>query len=297
MRSGEALARVRLHRDLLFRLADDFVHHGDGFARPLACGGLSAQHDSVGTVVDCVSDVAGFRAGWPRIFDHRFEHLRRGDDGLTILRGATDDLLLNGGDFFRRHFNTEIAARNHDAVGNFKNRVEMVDGLRLFELGDDPALGAERCDAIFYEADVFAGPDERHCDRVNTGFQREGQIFFVFFCQRGNAHGNPWQVDALVLAERAAVDDVDLDVDAIDLADMQLNQAVGQEDARAGHQIFRQRGEGGADQRRRSRDVAGRDAQLLAALQLDRDAILQPAGADFWTLQVSQDADRLAEVL
>ena len=38
-----------------------------------------------------------------------------------------------------------------------KNRVEMLNGLRLFQLGDDPGIGAVRGHAIAHQAHVFGG--------------------------------------------------------------------------------------------------------------------------------------------
>ena len=45
-------------------------------------------------------------------------------------------MLLNDGNFLRRHLHPEIAARDHHAIGGFENFFEMVDGLRLLQLGN-----------------------------------------------------------------------------------------------------------------------------------------------------------------
>ena len=34
------------------------------------------------------------------------------------------------------------------AVGDLENAFEVLDGLRFFELGDDPGVGSERGDAV-----------------------------------------------------------------------------------------------------------------------------------------------------
>ena len=62
--------------------------------------------------------------------------------GLPPRGGAADDVLLDDGNFFGGHFDAEIAAGDHDAVGDFEDVVEVIDGLRLFELGDDRDVAA-----------------------------------------------------------------------------------------------------------------------------------------------------------
>jgi hypothetical protein len=127
-----------------FGFDDDARHDGNGFAGILAAGGFGGEHDGVGAVENGVGDVAGFGARGARVFDHRLEHLRGGDDGLAPGGGAADDVLLNDGNFFRRHLDAEIAAGDHDSVGGFENFFEMIDGLRLFEFRDDGDIAAVR---------------------------------------------------------------------------------------------------------------------------------------------------------
>ena len=134
----------------------------------LPAADLGGEHDGVGAVVDGVGDVGGFGAGGARVVDHGFEHLGGGDDGLAILGGAADDVLLDGGDFFGRDFDAEIAARDHDAVGDFEDAVEMLDGLGLFELGDDPGVGLEGGEAVLDVANVVGGADEGDGDGVDA---------------------------------------------------------------------------------------------------------------------------------
>jgi len=72
-------------------------------------------------VVDGVGDVGGLGAGGAWVLDHGFEHLRGSDDGLAVLGCAADDVLLDGGNFFWREFDAEIAARDHDGVSDFED--------------------------------------------------------------------------------------------------------------------------------------------------------------------------------
>ncbi len=134
----------------------------------LAAGGFGGEHDGVGAVEDGVGDVAGFGARGARVFDHRFEHLRGGDDRLAPGGGAADHVLLNHRNFFRRHLDAEIAAGDHDSVGGFEDFFQMIDGLRLFELGDDRDIALVRGDDLLDLGDVGGGADERKRDGIDA---------------------------------------------------------------------------------------------------------------------------------
>jgi hypothetical protein len=51
-------------------------------------------------------------------------------------------VLLDRRDLFRRYFDAKIATRDHDAVSDGEDCVEVLDGLRLFELCNDPGIPA-----------------------------------------------------------------------------------------------------------------------------------------------------------
>ena len=120
------------------------------------------------------------------------------------------------------------------------------------------------------------------------------EVFFVLFGERGDLDGDAGEVDALVFAEHAAVDDLADDVGAFELLDAQLDEAVGEQDAGAGLEVFGERGEDGADEGGGAFDLARRDGEALAGDELDGLVILELAGADLGPLQVGEDADGLA---
>ena len=283
-----------LFLDVPLRFAHDARHHGDGLHRILAHRRLAGEHHGVGAVINGVGHVGNFGARGPRILDHRLEHLRRRDHRLEILRRAADDVLLNRGNLLRRNFNAQIAARHHDAVGGLQNAVEMLDGLRLFELGDDPGLAAIGRNAIAHQAHIFRGAHKRNGDRVHAILERKLEILRILFGQRRNAHRNAGQIDALVFAQHAAVDDLADHVGADHFVHAQLDQSVGKQNARALLNVFRQRLESGAHQRCRSGNIARSDGQPLTGLQQHRLVILQLRGADLGALQIAEDAERLA---
>ncbi len=291
---GWPRAEAGVDADLMLGLGDDPGHHGDGFDGVLAGGGLAGEHDGVGAVVDGVGYVGGLGAGGARVLDHGLEHLGGGDDGLAVLGGAADDVLLDGGDLFGRDLDAEIAAGDHDGVGDFEDAVEVLDGLGLFELGDDPGVGLEGGEAAFDVADVVGGADEGDGDGVDALSDGEDQILLVFLGERGDLDGDAGEIDALVLAEHAAVDDDAGDVGAFDLLDAEFDEAVGEEDAGAGLEVFGEGLEGGTDEGGGAFDLARGDGEALAGDELDGLVVLELAGADLWPLQVGEDADGLA---
>jgi hypothetical protein len=122
------------------------------------------------------------------------------------------------------------------------------DGLGLLELGDDPGFAAVGGDAVADEANVFRGADEGDGDGVNTVLEGEFEVLRIFFSERGNADGNAGEIDALVFAEQAAVDDFADYIVAVDLVNAEFEQAVGEQDAGALFNVFSEGLECGADQ-------------------------------------------------
>src|ERR1700724_2890030 len=62
---------------------------------------------------------------------------------------SADDMLLNHRNFLRRNFHAQITARHHDAVRDFKDFLEMVNGLRFFKLCDHRDVAGVACDDLF----------------------------------------------------------------------------------------------------------------------------------------------------
>ena len=69
--------------------------------------------------------------------DHRLQHLGRHDDRLGVAPGLVDDPLLQERHVLERALDAEVAAGDHDAVEGLDDLVEVVDRLRLLDLGDD----------------------------------------------------------------------------------------------------------------------------------------------------------------
>ena len=63
-------------------------------------------------------------------------------------------MLLNDWDFFRRHLDPKIAARDHHAIRDFQNRFQLIEGLRFFQLGYHRNMLLMRGDYCFDLADI-----------------------------------------------------------------------------------------------------------------------------------------------
>ena len=163
-----------------------------------------------------------------------------------------------------------------------------------FQLGDDPGVEAERGHAVAHQAHVFGRAYKGDGDGVNAVLERELEIFCIFFRERRRAHQDAGKIDALVLAEHAAVDDIAGHVLAVHFVDAQLDEPIGEQNARALLHVFSKGLEGGAHQRRRAQHLARRDDEPVAGFEQHGLMILEQPGANLGPLQIAQDAQRLA---
>ena len=68
--------------------------------------------------------------------------------------------------------------------------------------------------------DVVGAAHERQRDQVGADAQRPAQVVLVLLGQRGDVDGDAGQVDALVVRDAAALDDLAGDDGAVDLGDL-----------------------------------------------------------------------------
>src|SRR5690606_2222698 len=106
---------------------------------------------------DSDRNVGHFGAGRDRRRNHGFEHLRRHDHRLAITTAHADHALLQARDGFERQFDAEVAAGNHDGVGELYDFFEAIDGLGLFDLGHDAGAAL---DDLAHVDDVFGALHE-----------------------------------------------------------------------------------------------------------------------------------------
>ncbi len=136
--------------------------------------------------------------------NHRFQHLRRGNDRNAACVGKIDDTLLNRRHPFERHFDAQIAARNHDHVGNGKNIFDILDRFRFFDLGDNGScriveFGLEKIAEV---SNVFCAPDKAQGQRIDSdGLNRKPNDFLIVIGKRGNPKDRCRKINSLVAFE------------------------------------------------------------------------------------------------
>lgn len=79
-------------------------------------------------------NVRRLRTGWARVFDHRFQHLRSGNDLLARIIYLFDNHLLQHRHILKRNFHAHIAARDHNAVGYAQDLIDVFNAFLIFNL-------------------------------------------------------------------------------------------------------------------------------------------------------------------
>ncbi len=105
---------------------------------------FARQHHGVDAFVDRVRDVGDLRARRDRVFDHRFEQVRRDDAAASEYRAPADDRALQIRQFRDVRFDAEVAARHHDAVSGARDLVDVGDAFLVLDLRDDLDAWARR---------------------------------------------------------------------------------------------------------------------------------------------------------
>jgi hypothetical protein len=149
---------------------------------------------------------ASARVG-PRVRDHRLQHLGGDDHRLGVLPGDLDRALLHQRHVLQRQLDAQVAAGDHDAVEREHDGLEVVDRLRLLQLGDHRQPGAPGVHDLVDEVDVRRAAHERQRDHVDPQFEGELQVGDVLLGQRGHRHVHAGQREALVVADRPALGD------------------------------------------------------------------------------------------
>ena len=93
--------------------------------------------------------------------------------------------------------------------------------------------------------------------------------------------------------QNAAVNDLAFHVFALDGANAQLNEAIGEQDARARLNLPGERFKGRGNQRACAGNLARSNRDPGARLESDRSAVFQTSSADFGALKVLENADGL----
>ena len=274
---GLVFIRHDLVEAVLLGGLDDPRHRAHGVDRPGADRRLAREHQRVGAVEDGVGGVGGLGARRARVLDHRLEHLGGDDDGLGLAAGELDGALLHERHVLERHLDAEVAAGDHDAVEGRDDALEVVDRLRLLDLGDDGHARAELVHDRVDVGDVVGRAHEGQGDHVDAEAHREAEVLAVLVGQRGHADRDAGQVDALVVADTSPPTTVSVSTSvSVDLDGPEHDLAVVDEQEVTGADVTGQAGIRRADDGVVALDVSGRDGEALARLSVTGPSAKRP---------------------
>ena len=241
-------------------------------------------------VEDGVRHVGRLGPGGPGVRDHRLEHLGGHDDGLGVLARDLDGTLLDQRHLLQRQLHAEVAPGHHDGVECQDDGLEILDGFRLLELGDDGNVDAHLVHHLVHEVDVRRRPHERQGDEVRPQAEGEPEVGDVLLAQRGDRDVHARQGHALVVGDGTALGHDALDVVTVDVFDGQSDVAVVDEEAVSRAGVVRQPLVGGRDAILGALHLGDGDDDTVALLPLV-PALEEAAESDLGALQVREDTD------
>ena len=130
-----------------------------------------------------------------------FEHLGGHDHRPPGAARGAGDLFLTAWNLFKRQLDTEIAPRDHDAVGKLENLRQHGEGRRLFDLGHDAGPSAHELARLGY---VVRALHERQGDPVDAVARGNLEVGPILGRQGGHGENRIRQIDALAGRKSAA---------------------------------------------------------------------------------------------
>ena len=215
-------------RNAGLRFQNDAGHHRHSLARIAAAGSFCREHHTIRAIKNRIRHVTRFCPRRSRVLGHGLEHL-----GCRYDRSAPDARALNYQFLDDRHplgrkLHAQVATRNHDTVGYLQNSFETLDGLWLFQLGDDGHGFSEFAHQSFCFADVIGGANEGQRNRIHSLLQTEFEIPLVFVGEHGDCYRRSRQIDPLMLSDGAPVQHFAFHVPGANRAHSEFNSSVGQ---------------------------------------------------------------------
>src|SRR5690606_36144641 len=198
--------------------------------------------------------------------------------------------LLHDRHLLERQFDAEVATGDHDSVEGVDDLIELVDGLRLLELGDDRSGDSDFVHDCTDIVHVLRAADEGQGDPVEAELQTPFEVVDVLLRQRGDGDRDPGEVDALVVGDGAADLDLGDHVGIGHLGGAQAQAPVVDEQRIADGDVFCQGRQGRGYELCGAGDVTAGDGERGAFDELFL-AVCEGAYADLRTLEVEQDGD------
>ena len=275
----------------VFRHTSNLGHGLYGLDGVFAIGGLAAEHDGVGAVIDGVCDVGDFGAGRARVLDHRVEHLRGHDDGLLRLDALADEHALDERDALNGHLDAEVTTSHHDAIYAVKNLVYVVDALLVLNLGNDLDRAVVSVEDVLNLLDVFCAAHEGVGNEVELVLNGPKDETLVLLGKRWQLDAYARDVDALAaILNAATVLNCADEVVALLCVDMERDLAIVNEDLFANRKVVNETCVGDAEElARRVLLRIALDDNLLAGLEYD--GLVAWSGANLGTLGVYENCD------
>ena len=268
-----------------FDLLRNAVHDRHRFNRPGARRRFGRQHDRIGTIINRGRNVGHLGAGGRRRYDHRFEHLRRNNDGLAHPPRGRHNLLLQWRHLFGQHLNTQITARDHHAVGEFQNFFQPSDRRWLFNLRQQRSLITDQLLAL---GNILWPLDKGHRDPIHALLQRKGKVGTVLFGERGNGNDDVRDVQPLAVRQCAANFHRGIDIFRSDFSDPQNKLTIVEQQPCADFQCSKYLGVRQMHAMRVARRLVGIQPEIVARVQFNL-ALGKGADAQLGPLQIHQD--------
>ena len=256
-------------------------------------GGLGAEHDRVGAVVDRCGDVRDLGTRRRRTLDHRFQHLRGDDDRLGRGAAPARQPLLDRRQHLDRKFDAQIAPRNHDPVGLLEDFVEALHCGGLLDLRHHG--GAPRGERARL-GDVLGTLDEAERKPVDSEFARKLQIVAVLLRKRRQRKRDVGHVDALVIGDHPSDDHLRVGEAVADAGNAQPDPSVVHEQNHARPKRLEYLGMGKADPCRVALRLVEVNAKGGAWLERPL-GVGEHAHPELRSLQIGENADGTAEIL
>ena len=130
--------------------------------------------------------------------------MRSGNNRFARAVRASDQIFLDEGNLFERNFDSEVAARDHDAVGSFDDFIDIVERLVLLDFRHDRDIRAAFLHEVTDFDDVFGATHEGNRDPVDLHFDPECEMLEIAIGHRIDVECPIRIVDSLRPAQHAA---------------------------------------------------------------------------------------------
>lgn len=270
-------------------------HHLDGLDGVGSLGGLSREHDAVGSVEDGVGDIRDLGSGRSGVVSHGLEHLGRDNDGLSGNVALGDHHLLGHEHLRGGDLDSEISSGDHDSVGDGEDLVEVDDSLLVLDLDDDLDVGSLGSEDLSDGEHIVGGSDEGGKDHVDSVLDSELEVLLVLLRERGQVDGGLGEVDSLSRAERSGVDGSDSELVSLDGEHLEGEHSVVDVDELSGSGHLDNVGVvdkhvlGGSGL---GVGGVGGDPELVSGVDLDVGVVGHESGSDLGSLGVKGEGER-----